>query len=140
MTQPDQPPRGEVVKTARPFGAKLLVSLQAAQTVVVNLSITLAPESFWVPVRLDWSREVLAVIITGIGVTIALGLALGRRWAWGLAALWMAVSLALALVAYLSGTPLYPLMVVSVLTVFYLNQRDVQIAYGVGTRTRERAE
>jgi hypothetical protein len=43
--------------------------------------------------------------------------------------LWTGLSLALDLVSYARGEPAYTTMLVSVIIVFYLNQREVQDAF-----------
>jgi len=43
---------------------------------------------------------------------------------------WFGFTMAGSLIAWSQDAPQYPLMVISIITVFYLNQRDVQQAFG----------
>jgi hypothetical protein len=63
------------------------------------------------------------------GLITAVGLIRLDRWAWVATMLWVGFVLAVALVAYVQDQPSYPVMVLSVLQVLYLNQSDVQRAF-----------
>jgi len=89
--------------------------------------------------RSGWavSSELEFVIAQGMGIgliaaSIAFGLGLlaGRRWGWVGAIVISGVSLAVCLGAWWAGDPLYPAMLVNVIAVFYLNQRDVRAVFG----------
>jgi hypothetical protein len=71
-----------------------------------------------------------ALVLTVLGCVIAVGLWRLKRWAWVAVMIWTGAALAGALVLYFRGQPNYPLMIEHIIIVFYLNQRDVQQAFG----------
>ena len=69
----------------------------------------------------------------------AIGLLMMRRWAWVLVMLIVGYRMTTNLWRHFSGGSGYELeMVVDVIIVFYLNQRDVQRAFGDGTARQQR--
>lgn len=68
-----------------------------------------------------------AVVIVVLGV--CLGLFLLRRWAWTAAMILIGVSLIYNIIHYLGGGQPYISMLIDVISVFYLNQRNVQAAF-----------
>lgn len=65
------------------------------------------------------------------GLPIAFGLLLLKRWAWVLTMLWAGLNLVAALLSYYNEEPNYVGMALSVVAVYYLNQREVQSAFNV---------
>lgn len=59
-------------------------------------------------------------------IIVALGIWLLRRWAWVATMILIGAGMAIGILRYARETPLYPTMVLNLLTVFYLNQREVQ--------------
>jgi hypothetical protein len=68
-----------------------------------------------------------------LGLTIAAGLWMLMRWAWVATMLWAGISMATALASYAAGEPEYILMALGMVTVFYLNQGEVQEAFSNAT-------
>ena len=76
-----------------------------------------------------------AIVVTAvlIGLLVAslatiIGLLAGRAWAWVLAIILSGSILAIDLGWWFSGEPRYLSMLLNVVAVFYLNQRDVRLA------------
>ena len=70
------------------------------------------------------------IVVVGLFVASALvvvGLLGRRRWAWVLAIVTSGAILAVDLGYWWSGDPLYGSMLLNVIAVFYLNQRDVRL-------------
>jgi hypothetical protein len=78
-----------------------------------------------------WAIDAAAVLVTLLGLVIAAGLWRLKRWAWVSVMLWTGATLATALFSYLRGHPDFPPMMVGIVTVFYLNQGEVQRAFNV---------
>jgi hypothetical protein len=72
----------------------------------------------------------LIVVVLGWHLTLIIGLWLLKRWAWFLTMIQLGLSLALGLWVYAQGEPLYVNMGLNTIMVFYLNQSEVQHAFG----------
>jgi len=72
------------------------------------------------------------MIATAITRAIAFGIGLltGRRWGWVGAIVLSGISLAFAIGGWWDGHPAYTSMLINVIAVFYLNQRDVRAIFG----------
>lgn len=83
----------------------------------------------------------LITIISLIGIVFRLLLIFGllwlRRWAWVLVMVQVGVLMILDLWSYIGGESVYLSMITNVVMVFYLNQREVQLAF---RRRGERVE
>jgi len=75
----------------------------------------------------------LITIISLVGIVFRLLLIFGllwlRRWAWVLVMVQVGVLMILDLWSYFGGEPAYLSMITNVVMVFYLNQREVQLAF-----------
>lgn len=113
----------------RPFGVTLIATAQAAHALATALSWDLSTISPWDVDGTIPSRAGTRLVIVLLGLAIALGLWWLQRWAWVAAMLWVGANMTAALIAWFNGPAPYPLMALSVLVVFYLNQSDVQRAF-----------
>jgi hypothetical protein len=121
----------------RPFGVKVIIVLQ----IISIFGLLLALIALWVgpEVQLDiWTNygpglevpvSVVGVTVVVLQLVILIGFIRLRRWAWYLVIVLAGVSLAVNLWRYFAGLPDYLSMVTNVLTVLYLNQREVQQAF-----------
>jgi len=69
------------------------------------------------------------IVIISVTLLTALGLWFRRRTAWVMTMLLIGVGLVYNIWSYLADNPLYWSMLINVVTVFYLNERSVQLAY-----------
>ncbi len=127
----------------RPFGVTAIIVLQLISLASIIGDIMGFPVSQLpnlLPVQ--WLNNTNYVFIIGIAIAILqlaiiIGLWRLQRWAWFLIMIQLGVSMALGLIAYFSGLQLYSYMLLNVIMVFYLNQRDVQIAFGHKPKLQE---
>src|SRR5690242_7939811 len=129
----------EHMKRKRPFGVT-----------IIAIAIALSGPSMGLSVVLDFLRLHISVdgyrldVTTFAASLLALALAVGlwqlRPWAWSAVMLWTGAALAGALLAYHSGHPDYAVMVEGMIIVFYLNQQDVQHAFGHGLPSARKTE
>jgi len=131
-------------RDGRPLGVLVVALVQFVRAILVAVQLvgrTLLPDdsllriSFQVPRPPPGTLEFVLAQALGIGLIVAsiafgLGLLSGRRWGWIGAIVISGVSLAVAIGAWWADDPLYPAMLVNVIAVFYLNQRDVRAAFG----------
>lgn len=128
----------------RPFGVTVLVLISLISALITLLSV-LDPARL--PVDLPqflrfYSQvtpsDILNVLLVPVELFLVFGLWYLKRWAWVLYMIRLGLSMMLNLNAHFSGTdPNYLLMALDVLLVFYLNQRDVQQAFGYRTGFQE---
>jgi hypothetical protein len=71
----------------------------------------------------------MRLLEAAIHVAAAVGIWTFRRWAWVALMIVVGISLGDGLLRYVRGQPEYVSMLLNVLTVFYLNQRDVQCLF-----------
>ncbi len=113
-------------KRRRPLGVIILVVIQVVYGLFAILDLTVPSadvDVLFVPGSLAPSVPIFSLLL-------AFGLWRLYRWAWTVMMLWTGLGLTVDLVDYLRGDPSYLLMVESVIIVFYLNQREVQQAFG----------
>jgi hypothetical protein len=84
--------------------------------------------------KADFYFDLLGPFVGGVGLIMSVGLWRLQRWAWVATMSWAGINMAQALWAYWIGEPQYAAMVLSVVIVLYLNQRDVQLAFIESTR------
>jgi hypothetical protein len=137
-----------VGRAKRPFGVTAIVILELASAVVqlgtgaLVLRATVAGstdllEQLPEP-RLVVLGQLGLVVVQGLAdLVAAIGLLRMWRWAWVLVMLLVGYSMAVNLWQYFSGgSPPYLGMAIDVAIVFYLNQREVQRAFGHNDRNR----
>jgi hypothetical protein len=117
----------------RPFGVTVIIVLQLI-TVLELVADILAVQAGQPSLFLQEIRDpqlVLGVELVTTLVLLAISLGLWRlqRWAWFLIMIQLGVSMASNLWRYANGVPLHLNMLLNVIMVFYLNQREVQHAF-----------
>ncbi|HTE84846.1 MAG TPA: hypothetical protein VK821_08935 [Dehalococcoidia bacterium] len=117
-----------MLRRKRPFGVSVIAVIQILSAATTGVSVVL--QHFEVEVvRGEWAGNFVGAVVTALGIVIAVGLWRLMHWAWVWAMIWTGAALAGALMAYVHGQPEYPLMLEGIVTVFYLNQSDVQAAF-----------
>lgn len=140
-TEPIPEPRAR-----RPFGVLVLIVVQVFRAAVLFVQVAglysgeffggrLAP-AIQVPepppgTVAFWISRVLVVGLLAASLVIAVGLFRLRHWAWVGAIVLSGLSLAVAIGAWWAGDPRYSAMVINVVAVFYLNQRETRAAFDV---------
>jgi uncharacterized membrane protein (DUF2068 family) len=127
----------------RPFGVLVLILLQIGSILGVALDITVVqigqPSIYFGPVEnlnLLLGFQILYILYS---LVVVVGLWQLRRWAWFIIMVQLGLSMALGLGLYFLDNPFYLGMVVNVIMVFYLNQREVQQAFERRRRSQETA-
>jgi len=121
----------------RPFGVNAIIVLTALSAVSSLVFVALIVAAMYVPAAHVWLEDLeigpwLAVYVFATGVVqiaIVIGLWRLKRWGWFLVMLHTGLGMFLNLWAYFHAQPNYVTMVVLVLIVFYMNQREVQQAF-----------
>jgi hypothetical protein len=129
----------------RPFGVIAIIALQLLGIIVLVFEVfglQLGPLAIITP---TWFRDDKLILgargafdppTFAIGAVLLLwellivyGLWRLQRWAWFLLMIQLGVGMGLYLWLYFNGTALYISMLLNVIVVFYLNQREVQQAF-----------
>lgn len=118
----------------RPFGVTIIALIQVvnAASAIRRIGLT-EPQirDFFQDIRyLDLPAPILAIF----GIVLAQGLWRMRHWAWVGTMIWAGLNLAFGIWNYLSGEAHFLGMALSVAAVFYLNQREVQLAFAYETQ------
>jgi uncharacterized membrane protein (DUF2068 family) len=136
---PDQPSLGSLPafeRVQRPFGLKAIVALLLVQAIAGALvvaayvigsqnpqvQLSSAPNTLLAASALVISQLALAPL----RLAAAIGLWRIHHWAWLLTMMVLAYTLASEIIAFFLTQPNFLMMVLGVVTVFYLNQREVQ--------------
>ena len=117
----------------RPFGVTAVVVLQAVSILALAVDIyrMQAGQPGFLLSRLEYPQLVLPMVLAIIllELVIALGLWHLKRSAWVLIMIQQGIGMSVYLWFYANGEPLYLSMLINVIIVFYLNQREVQQAF-----------
>lgn len=120
----------------RPFGIYAIIVL-----LLLNISILFLPGVAAVMERLgvvlpgtgtvlfEQQAIIPSSVIGAVNLITVAGLLLLKRWAWVATMVLAGVSMAVGLVLYFEDRPLYITMLLNVILVLYLNQRDVQAIF-----------
>ena len=127
----------------RPFGVIAIIALQlisvAGATLDMYLAYTGATDVLFAQTVQTGGIPTFNVVAIILGLVISFGLWQLKRWAWFLVMIQLGLSMAGGLWLYTQGTPYYYDMIVDVIAVFYLNQRDVQQAFEQQEKSQETA-
>jgi hypothetical protein len=116
------------------LAATLMVDANAYPDVTSSLAATDLPVWLGVPAR---TLAVIVAVVAALELLAAVALLRLRQSGWTLAMLLAGASLASQIVIWWNNDGVQPLsMLLGVVTVLYLNQREVRRAFGIGTRRR----
>jgi hypothetical protein len=124
----------------RPFGLYMVIALILANALALALEAILVyfrlpgatsadlQDLFAVRAVDSLARALLVVTVAVLAalIAVAFGLWRLRRWAWVATMIIIGIGLATDILGYFHGNPHYAGMLVHVLIVFYLNDREVQ--------------
>jgi hypothetical protein len=134
--------RGTAIRSRYPLGVLVVATISALRCITILAGLANIEGSSF----LDWLRDsspmpdfehgsdlelLAAALLAGLlvaSVLVVFGLLARRQWAWVLAIVSSGVILAVDLGWWSAGEPRYTSMLLNVIAVFYLNQRDVQLA------------
>ena len=137
VVHPDMPPRlvTPESKGRRPFGLKAIILLMLLQVIVsigifalyAYLNSNWADESIEGVIEFSsWFDLVTLPLLLVLRLVAVVGLWQMKRWAWFLTMCLLAYAMAFDAISFFRGDAYYIAMVLNVLTVFYLNLREVQ--------------
>lgn len=116
----------------RPFGLYFIICLQLMLSFLLTLALlgdrtvaTYLKVVIQNPIFYTWFGWVLV----GIFLLAVIGLLLLKRWGWILTMITTGTGLAVTIWSYIDGNPRYVPMLIYIVIVFYLNQRDVQVPF-----------
>jgi len=120
----------------RPFGVSVIVLLIAAYILfmasVFYLSIKSQDSSISAQlVNILNPTQVLAILAIELIILLAIAIGLWRlqQWAWFLLMIWVGIQMFFDLMDYFYGHEIHASMLISVIVVFYINQREVKKAF-----------
>ena len=117
----------------RPFGVIVIIVLQLVSVAGAALDIYLTyngiTDAIFTQTVHTGGIPTFNLVAIVLGLVISFGLWQLKRWAWFLVMVQLGISMAGGLWLYTQGNPYYSNMVIDVIAVFYLNQREVQQAF-----------
>lgn len=117
----------------RPFGVYAIIALLILQLLGNSLDVLRLRLGLMPLVLPNLDNLFYITILNGatiaIVAVICVGLFLFKRWAWIAAMIVIGISLIYTIVLYLGGGQPFASMFIAVVSVFYLNQRNVQAAF-----------
>jgi hypothetical protein len=115
----------------RPFGVSVIVFmivvyvLLMASAFFFPLDIKMSSFMLWL-LGLEGPFHIAYLIILLFYLVLALGLWRLQRWAWVTLMVWQGLLMVTDIWGRFNGNPSYPTMILSVIIVFYINQREVK--------------
>jgi hypothetical protein len=116
----------------RPFGLYIIIGLELALAVFLALALlNVQGISSYLrilvqnPMFYSWYGWVMI----GCLAVAALGLFFLKRWGWILTMILTGIGLSYTIWSYFQGSPSYLAMIMDLVIVFYLNQREVQLPF-----------
>ena len=115
----------------RPFGVTVIAIIQVASAIGWALVTYFDRFNYGNWLSTLGYYEIAGPVLGVVGLLLSYGMFTLRRGAWVLTMLWAGLNLATSLYNWYQGQPGYIAMVLSVVAVYYLNQREVQAAFHV---------
>jgi hypothetical protein len=117
------------MKRRRPFGVTVIAVVFVANMVAAVLQTDLLETSLPRFVDDTGYLDLARLIVSVVGVLLAIGLWRLHPLAWATTMAWAGITMVTSLLAYFRGEPQFISMALSVVAVFYLNSREVQGAF-----------
>ncbi len=129
-------------KLEPPFGIKIITALKVISGVIYISYALLYVADRSAFNQLDFfgasqDYDLAVFLINAPGILVAFGLWRLRRWAWVLVMLQTGIQMAVDFSVYIDGERPYLQMLLNVIVIFYLNQRDVQRIFFDDPETQE---
>lgn len=118
-----------IEKGRRPFGLYIIIILQlinAALLALGLLALGLVQQPLPIRVTEQLIFALLGWLLVIAWVLATMGILRQKRWGWTLTMILTGLALATNIWQYFQGEPQYFNMVLNIVIVFYLNQREVQ--------------
>jgi hypothetical protein len=116
----------------RPFGLYLIIALQLVVAILLVLAL-LGEKTIAIYLKLLVQNPIFYTwfgwVLIGFLLLAVLGLWILKRWGWILTMILTGLGLGFSIWSYFQGSPHYISMVLYLVIVFYLNQRDVQYPF-----------
>ena len=116
----------------RPFGLFIIMGLQATLAILLTLAL-LGAQGLDPYLRIFFQNPMFYTwfgwVFIGSLALAVLGLLFLKRWGWILTMILTGIGLYFTIWGYFQGTPNYIAMILDLVIVFYLNQRDVQLPF-----------
>jgi hypothetical protein len=129
----------------RPFGVSVIIFMILVYLLVLILVVFAVFEmgdeivSLWL---LDYFSPELTIVVLLMVILFLLVVSLGlwrlQRWAWMLLMIWMGLAMAMDILGRINGDPSHLTMMINVIIVFYINQREVKKAFSGRTLVGEK--
>jgi hypothetical protein len=117
----------------RPFGVNVIIFMFIIYIIFYLLAILYAekvPLSILnIDIKIPEFKRFAAIFMIIIMAALAVGFWRMQRWAWVYGMILVGLSMASDLWGYFQGNHYWTSMIINILIVFYLNQRDVQRAF-----------
>lgn len=117
------------MKRRRPFGVTVIAVVFVANMVAAVLQTDFLETSLPRFVDDAGQFDLARLIVSIVGVLMAIGLWRLQPLAWATTMVWAGITMVTSLLAYYRGEPQFVTMALAVVAVFYLNSREVQGAF-----------
>jgi len=128
-------------KPRRPFGVYAIMILQLLRSlslvVIVMPFVQNVPAAFVRGLDNQYAFYVAVSVIVAGNLLICIGLFMLKRWAWIAVMILIGSNLLFGILAYWNGGQPFAAMLIDVISVFYLNLRNVQAAFEPRPATSE---
>ncbi|MDD1751977.1 MAG: hypothetical protein LUQ38_02665 [Methanotrichaceae archaeon] len=129
----------------RPFGVSVIIFMILAYVLLLvlvvffSLKTEATTASLWLVEKVSPPQSyVVLLIIILFELAIALGLWRLQRWAWMVLMIWQGLLMAMDIWGRINGNPSHLSMIINIIIVFYINQREVKKAFSGRTLVGEK--
>lgn len=133
ITEPPAPVTPQANRRRRPFGLYMILILLTLQgvigvlaTSILGLGFLLVPVETWAEFNLPFFALLEPLLSLVVTLVVVVGLWRYRGWGWYGMMLLLAYWMATDAIGYFTGQPDFGSMLLNVVMVFYLNQREVR--------------
>jgi len=146
IAEPPAPAAPPIKRGRRPFGLYMILILLTLQALVgvfatffFGLGLLLLPGETWAELNITVIDLLEPITLLVITLVVVIGLWRYRAWGWYGMMLLLAYWMATDAIAYFTASPEYASMLLNVVLVFYLNQREVRDLFETSVADEVRA-